>query len=269
GIQPSVLREAGINDADMLIACAPADETNLVACKVAHDVFNVPTTIARIRSPEFEQDSALLNKDNGFAVDQLICPEQSVTAYVRKLIEYPEALAQEWFHPDRKAESTQLVSSNQTDSPDWIVPPRPDYLPPAGHRNQEHLSMRIWRMIPEQLVRRFGQQQPKRSGQTQRISFLVPEHQFTGQPVVWGAGPAGSQSRRAGTRPNPPGHTREFRSTISAEQGARFTTAQTTGSGKQIQPGSNQPARPMHGVMVRCLGQLAKSTQSPPVDHRL
>jgi trk system potassium uptake protein TrkA len=92
GIQPSVLREAGIDDADMLIACAPADETNLVACKVAHDVFNVPTTIARIRSPEFEQDSALLNKDSGFAVDQLICPEQSVTAYVRKLIEYPEAL---------------------------------------------------------------------------------------------------------------------------------------------------------------------------------
>ena len=92
GIQPSVLREAGIDDADMLIACAPADETNLVACKVAHDIFNVPTTIARIRSPEFEQDSALLNKDSGFAVDQLICPEQSVTAYVRKLIEYPEAL---------------------------------------------------------------------------------------------------------------------------------------------------------------------------------
>jgi len=92
GIQPSVLREAGIEDADMLIACAPGDETNLVACKVAHDVFNVPTTIARIRSPEFEQDSPLLNKDSGFAVDQLICPEQSVTAYVRKLIEYPEAL---------------------------------------------------------------------------------------------------------------------------------------------------------------------------------
>jgi trk system potassium uptake protein TrkA len=92
GIQPSVLREAGIEDADMLIACAPQDETNLVACKIAHDVFNVPTTIARIRSPEFEQGQPLLNKDNGFAVDQVICPEQSVTAYVRKLIEYPEAL---------------------------------------------------------------------------------------------------------------------------------------------------------------------------------
>ena len=91
GIQPSVLREAGIEDTDMLIACAPLDETNLVACKVAHDLFGVPTTIARLRSPEFEPDSELLGK-KGFAVDHVICPEESVTAYVRKLIEYPEAL---------------------------------------------------------------------------------------------------------------------------------------------------------------------------------
>jgi len=51
----------------------------------------VPTTIARIRSPEFVNGSPMLDKP-GFAVDQVICPEQSVTAYVRKLIEYPEAL---------------------------------------------------------------------------------------------------------------------------------------------------------------------------------
>jgi len=91
GIQPSALKEAGIEDADMLIACAPMDETNLVACKVAKDVFSVPTTIARIRSPEFVNGSPMLDK-SGFAVDQVICPEQSVTAYIRKLIEYPEAL---------------------------------------------------------------------------------------------------------------------------------------------------------------------------------
>ncbi len=91
GIQPSVLRDAGIEDADMLISCAPMDETNLVVCKVAHDLFNVPTTIARIRSPEFQNGAPLLGK-GGFAVDEVICPEQSVTAYIRKLIEYPEAL---------------------------------------------------------------------------------------------------------------------------------------------------------------------------------
>ncbi len=91
GIQPSVLREAGAKDADMLIACAAADESNLVVCKVAHDVFNVPTTIARLRSPEFKEGDELLGK-NGFSVDRVICPEESVTRYIHQLIEYPEAL---------------------------------------------------------------------------------------------------------------------------------------------------------------------------------
>ncbi len=91
GIQPSVLREAGAKDADMVIACAAADESNLVVCKIAHDVFNVPSTIARLRSPEFEEGDSLLGKD-GFAVDHVICPEESVTRHIHQLIDYPEAL---------------------------------------------------------------------------------------------------------------------------------------------------------------------------------
>jgi trk system potassium uptake protein TrkA len=91
GIQPSVLREAGAEDADMLIACAPLEETNLVACKIAHDVFRIQTRIARVRSPEFTDGSPLMRPE-GFAVDEVICPEESVTTYIRKLIEYPEAL---------------------------------------------------------------------------------------------------------------------------------------------------------------------------------
>ena len=92
GIQPSVLQEAGIGDADLFIACAPMDETNLVACKVAHDSFGVPTTIARLRSPEFEDGSPLMDKTSGFAVDRVICPEESVTRYIGQLVEHPEAL---------------------------------------------------------------------------------------------------------------------------------------------------------------------------------
>jgi trk system potassium uptake protein len=91
GIQPSVLQEAGAQDADMMIACAPLDETNLVTCKIAHDLFNIPTTIARLRSPEFPDGAPLMDK-SGFAVDRVICPEASVTRYVRQLIAYPEAL---------------------------------------------------------------------------------------------------------------------------------------------------------------------------------
>ena len=90
-IQPSVLERAGIRDADMLIACAALDETNLVACKVAHARFGVPSTIARLRSPQFIESDPLLDK-SGFAVDHVICPEESVVRYIEKLIAYPEAL---------------------------------------------------------------------------------------------------------------------------------------------------------------------------------
>jgi hypothetical protein len=77
GAEPSVLRRAGASDADMLIACAALDETNLVACKIAHDMFSIPTTIARLRSPEFPEGGELLCK-TGFSVDHVICPEESV-----------------------------------------------------------------------------------------------------------------------------------------------------------------------------------------------
>lgn len=91
GIQPSVLREAGVEDADMLIACAERDETNLVVCKLAKSLFHVPTTIARLRSPEFQTGSDLLGAE-GFGVDRVICPEDSVMGYIDELIQYPEAL---------------------------------------------------------------------------------------------------------------------------------------------------------------------------------
>jgi trk system potassium uptake protein TrkA len=91
GIHPETLKRAGVSDADMLIACATQDETNLVACKIAHQVFNVPTTVARLRSAEFAEGGELLKRE-GFAVDHVICPEESVVRYIQKLIEYPEAL---------------------------------------------------------------------------------------------------------------------------------------------------------------------------------
>jgi trk system potassium uptake protein TrkA len=53
-------------------------------------MFNVTTRIARLRSPDFLDDE-LLSNDN-FAVDYAICPEQDITDYIVKLIEFPEAL---------------------------------------------------------------------------------------------------------------------------------------------------------------------------------
>jgi trk system potassium uptake protein TrkA len=89
--QPSTLRDAGADDADMVIATTQSDETNLVACHLAARVFNVPTRIARVRGADF-QDHPEFVGEGAFSVDHLIVPEKTVTDYVAKLIEFPEAL---------------------------------------------------------------------------------------------------------------------------------------------------------------------------------
>ena len=91
GIEPAVLAEAGARDTDLLIACAAQDETNLVCCKVAQLMFNIPKRIARVRSTGFQRDERLVGPE-GFAVDRIICPEESLTRYIGKLIDYPEAM---------------------------------------------------------------------------------------------------------------------------------------------------------------------------------
>ena len=88
---PSVLMEAGIDDADLLIAVTQSDEINLVACKLAARMFNVPRRIARIRATDFLDDPKVLGPE-GFDVDLSICPEQVLTDYIVKLVEFPEAL---------------------------------------------------------------------------------------------------------------------------------------------------------------------------------
>ena len=85
GAHPRVLREAGAQDADMLVAVTNSDETNMVACQVAYSLFNTPNKVARIRSPAY-----LVERDRLFLPES--APEQLVTDYVRRLIEYPGAL---------------------------------------------------------------------------------------------------------------------------------------------------------------------------------
>lgn len=88
---PSVLEQAGIADTDILLAVTQSDEVNMVACKLAASLYNTPTRIARIRSADFLARPELFDKDN-FCVDYSICPEQILTDYITKLIEFPEAL---------------------------------------------------------------------------------------------------------------------------------------------------------------------------------
>lgn len=88
---PAVLEEAGARDADMILAVTQSDETNMVACKLAATMFNIPTKIARIRSADYLSHPEIFAPEN-FAVDVAICPEQVLTDYIVKLLEFPEAL---------------------------------------------------------------------------------------------------------------------------------------------------------------------------------
>src|SRR5699024_6145432 len=88
---PRTLHDAGADDADMIIAVTDADETNMVACQVAYTLFHTPTKIARIRSTEYTNEPALFKQD-AIPIDMSISPEELVTNYVRRLIEFPGAL---------------------------------------------------------------------------------------------------------------------------------------------------------------------------------
>ncbi|MCM2972102.1 Trk system potassium transporter TrkA [Larsenimonas suaedae] len=88
---PLILRQAGCEDADMLIAVTNSDEVNMIACQVAHSLFRTPTKIARVRSTAYLTRKGLFSND-AIPIDVLISPEQVVTNHIRRLIEYPGAL---------------------------------------------------------------------------------------------------------------------------------------------------------------------------------
>ncbi len=88
---PSVLEQAGAEDADMILAVTNSDETNMIACQVAYTLFHTPTKIARVREPEYLAKTALFAQE-ALPIDVLISPEQLVTEHIERLISYPRAL---------------------------------------------------------------------------------------------------------------------------------------------------------------------------------
>ncbi|GAB5382803.1 MAG: Trk system potassium transporter TrkA [Aliiglaciecola sp.] len=92
GSHPDVLEKAGAEDADMLIAVTNSDESNMMACQVAHTLFNTPTKIARVRSEQYIIYQERLFHHQDIPVDHLIAPEQLVTKAIKRLIDYPGAL---------------------------------------------------------------------------------------------------------------------------------------------------------------------------------
>ena len=62
GSHPDLLRTAGAEDADMIIAVTDSDEVNMVACQVAYSIFRTPTKIARIRASAYIEHSGIDRK---------------------------------------------------------------------------------------------------------------------------------------------------------------------------------------------------------------
>lgn len=92
GAHPDVLEAAGAQQADMLIAVTLYDEVNIIACKVAHTLFNVPTKIARVRAQSYLQPhyQDLFSRDN-LPIDVVISPELEVAEMVLRRIALPGA----------------------------------------------------------------------------------------------------------------------------------------------------------------------------------
>ena len=89
---PHRLAEAGVQDAELLIAVTESDEVNMVACQVSHTIFNTPVKIARIRSNAYLDPSygGLYGAEN-LPIDHIISPEAEVSASISNQLRVPGA----------------------------------------------------------------------------------------------------------------------------------------------------------------------------------
>jgi len=82
---PSVLAQAGAADAELLIAATVNDETNMMACQVAHSLFHVTTKMARIRHHDYVDQANKLFGREDLPIDLVISPEKEAAyAIVRR-----------------------------------------------------------------------------------------------------------------------------------------------------------------------------------------
>lgn len=96
--QPDVLRRAGAEDADMLIAVTSSDEVNMVACQVCYSLFQTHQKIARIRATAYTQRSDETQEGGEFfdsdhmPIDVIVNPERLVTEQIEQLLDHAGAL---------------------------------------------------------------------------------------------------------------------------------------------------------------------------------
>ncbi|MBP1150150.1 MULTISPECIES: Trk system potassium transporter TrkA [Methylocaldum] len=87
---PTVLKRAGADEADMLIAVTSDDETNMLACQMADILFKIPRKIARVRAIEYFSYPGIFSPET-IPIDVVISPEQIITQFIERLLKYPGA----------------------------------------------------------------------------------------------------------------------------------------------------------------------------------
>ena len=98
GASVSIQKQAGVDHADLMIAVTEADETNLLCCMIARHL-GCANTIARIRSPEYNEDVYLLKE--GLGLSMVVNPERSTAKQISALLQYPSFLKREKFAKGR------------------------------------------------------------------------------------------------------------------------------------------------------------------------
>lgn len=94
-----VLLQAGVKDADLLIAAAGADEVNLLCCMTAHGLNPALHTIARVRNPEYSEQ--IYEMRDMFALSLTVNPERQAAVEIERLLRYPGFLKRDTFAKGR------------------------------------------------------------------------------------------------------------------------------------------------------------------------
>lgn len=94
-----VLKQAGVKNADILIAVTCADEINLLCCMTAHGLNANIHTIARMRNPEYGDQ--IYEMRDVFALSMTVNPERQAAIEIERVLKYPGFLKRDTFAKGR------------------------------------------------------------------------------------------------------------------------------------------------------------------------
>ena len=105
GASYSIMKDAGIDKADLMIAVTDSDELNLLCCLIAKKAGNCHT-IARVRNPIYKKEINFIKEELGLSM--VINPEEAAATEAGRLLKLPSATKIETFARGR-AELVRLV----------------------------------------------------------------------------------------------------------------------------------------------------------------